>query len=45
MDDYFLVDFAEGKSPLIFKPTLHGSEEKSTLSATALPVRLAGGWC
>jgi hypothetical protein len=28
MDDYFLVDFAEGKSPLIFKPTLHGSEEK-----------------
>ncbi|CAL5009871.1 unnamed protein product [Urochloa decumbens] len=28
MDDYFLVDFAEGKSPLIFKPTIHGSEEK-----------------
>ena len=28
MDDYFLVDFVEGKSPLIFKPTLHGSKEK-----------------
>ncbi|CAO2164526.1 unnamed protein product [Urochloa humidicola] len=28
MDDYFLVDFVEGKSPLIFKPTMHGSEEK-----------------
>ncbi|CAO2205655.1 unnamed protein product [Urochloa humidicola] len=28
MDDYFLVDFAEGKSPLIFKPTIHGNEEK-----------------
>uniref|UniRef100_K3YMA1 DUF6598 domain-containing protein n=1 Tax=Setaria italica TaxID=4555 RepID=K3YMA1_SETIT len=28
MNDYFLVDIAEGKSPLIFKPTIHGSEEK-----------------
>ncbi|PUZ49999.1 hypothetical protein GQ55_6G024100 [Panicum hallii var. hallii] len=28
MDDYFLVGFVEGKSPLIFKPTIHGSEEK-----------------
>ncbi|CAL5008717.1 unnamed protein product [Urochloa decumbens] len=27
-DDYFLLDFAEGRSPLIFKPTIHGSEEK-----------------
>ncbi|OQU87479.1 hypothetical protein SORBI_3003G286800 [Sorghum bicolor] len=27
-DDYFLVDFAEGKSPLVFKPNIHGSEEK-----------------
>nr|CAB3479865.1 unnamed protein product [Digitaria exilis] len=27
-DDYFLVDFAEGKSPLILKPSIHGSEAK-----------------
>uniref|UniRef100_A0A0A9D7T1 Uncharacterized protein n=1 Tax=Arundo donax TaxID=35708 RepID=A0A0A9D7T1_ARUDO len=28
MGDNFLVDFTEGKQPLIFKSTLHGSEQK-----------------
>ncbi|KAF8669851.1 hypothetical protein HU200_051026 [Digitaria exilis] len=43
-DDYFLVDFAEGKSPLIFKPSIHGSEAKEYSFCNGAVVLVKVSW-
>ncbi|KAF8712797.1 hypothetical protein HU200_028569 [Digitaria exilis] len=43
-DDYFLVDFAEGKSPLIFKPSIHGSEAKEYSFCNGAVVSVKVSW-
>jgi hypothetical protein len=43
-DDYFLVDFEEGKSPLVFKPNIHGSKEKEYSFRNGAMVSVKVSW-